>query len=83
MQDTPSKLRLCAGKNRRYGSDSMNLARSQAQPQYDLYKIVPDGYKFGIAMGGEIVVHGLELADLERVDRVVSILNSFIAGTNP
>jgi len=39
----------------------------------DLYVIVPDGLQFGIAIEGEIRMHGL---DLKRAQYLVSLLNS-------
>jgi hypothetical protein len=75
MQDTPKRLcPFCAGVVsavallcKRCGQDlhSMKLAQPQAQPKSNLYEFVPDGQKFGIAIQGEIIVHGLNSADLE------------------
>lgn len=56
----------------------MKLAGSRAQPQSGPYELVPDGQKFGIAFRGEIIIRGLDSADLERAQRVIAILNSFI-----
>lgn len=39
----------------------------------DLYVIVPDGSKFGIAFEGEIRMHGL---DLKKAQNLASLLNS-------
>ena len=39
----------------------------------DAYLVVPDGVRYGIALGGEIKLHGLEL---KRAREIASILNS-------
>ena len=42
-----------------------------------LHKIVPDGFKFGIAVEGEIKIHGL---DLKKAQELAALLNSIITG---
>ncbi len=39
----------------------------------DLYAVVPDGLTYGIALEGEIRIHGLQL---RRAQEIASILNS-------
>jgi hypothetical protein len=57
---------------------SMRLARSQAQAKNDRYEIVPEGEKFAITFRGDIKVHGLDAADLEKAKAVLAILNGML-----
>ena len=54
---------------------SLRLARSKTQSKTDVYEIVTDGLNFGIALRGEVKIHGLEL---EIAQKAVAILNSGI-----
>ncbi len=52
-----------------------DLVRAQAASKAGRYEIVPDGTKFGIALGDEVVLHGM---DVERAQSTVKILNEVL-----
>ena len=51
---------------------NIKLARSNIRSKSDLYQVVPDDYKFGVAFKGLIIMHGL---DFQRANFFVKILN--------
>ena len=67
-REIPFEATLCGhcGKS----LQAMRLADSR---KAETYKIVSDGLKFGIAVGGDIKIHGLEW---EKAQKLVEILNS-------
>jgi hypothetical protein len=80
---------LCAGETaetralcRHCGQDlhGMRLAHRRTRPKVDFYTIIPYEEKFAVAIRGEVLIHSLDGADLEKAQGVVAILNSFIEG---
>jgi len=69
-QDVPLESSLCIHCGR--DLQVMKVAHSQAQKNW-IYQVVPDGLKFGIAVAGEIKIHGLELGKARDLN---ALLNS-------
>lgn len=55
------------------GPSELRVPDSTAHPA--AYEIVPDGVRFGIALGNEVNIHGMDLA---RAKSTVAILNSIM-----
>jgi hypothetical protein len=72
------EIRAVAISCKHCGQYLRSMRLSQAQPNNDLYKIIPDGEHFAIAIRGQVKVNGLDLADLAKAQSIVAILNSFI-----
>ncbi len=71
MKELPDSTDSCC----HCGKDlhGMRLARPGSASQTHRYRIIPDGALFGIAVGSETKIHGL---DLKRAESLVRILNS-------
>jgi hypothetical protein len=54
---------------------TMKVAYSKTTPKADVYEIVQDGIDFGIALRGEVKIHGLAL---ETAQKAVALLNSVL-----
>ncbi len=75
---TDEKAKELAMQDTRHcGSDLHGVKPACPKPEHksDHYELVPDGPKFGIALRGEIKVHGL---DSQKARNLLSILNSVI-----
>jgi predicted amidophosphoribosyltransferase len=46
----------------------------------DFYEVVPDGEKFGLALEGEIKVHGLDLQEAEITAKIFNMMALELAG---
>ncbi len=57
------------------GSDLHGMKLARCNPKAGPFGIVPDGFKFGITLRGEVKIHGLELKNAQSL---VSILNSVL-----
>jgi hypothetical protein len=51
---------------------AMKLAQSQVKTKTALYKVVPNGINFGIAVEGEVKIHGM---DLKEAQALADLLN--------
>lgn len=63
---------LCKNCGRDLHAIRIAYAKTKALPKADYYHIVADGSKFGIALGTEVVLHGL---DIDRAQVTARILN--------
>ena len=55
---------------------TMKIAKAEAKlGSEDRYRIVADGWKFGITFNGKVVIHGMERKEAEDL---LPILNSVI-----
>jgi hypothetical protein len=71
MGESPLAVSFCLHCGR--DLQVMQLAHSQVQAKVALYQVVPDGLQFGIAIAGEVKIHGL---DLRKAQDLAVLLNS-------
>jgi hypothetical protein len=62
------------------GLDMRSSRLFNARPKADLYVVVPDGEKYGLALEGEIKVHGLELNEAEITAKIFNMMELELAG---
>jgi hypothetical protein len=53
----------------------MKIAHPQSQPDNQLYHVVHDGISYGVAIAGDIKIHGL---DFKKAHELASLLNNAI-----
>jgi hypothetical protein len=53
--------------------NAMKLAHARTQNESALYRVVPNGIKYGIAIAGEVKLHGM---DLKEAQDLAALLNS-------
>jgi hypothetical protein len=75
-EDTPPNAFICE----HCGLDLRSSTFFKAQTGADLYEVVPDGEKFGLALKGVIKVHDLDLKEAEVTARIFNMIELELAG---
>ncbi len=63
---------LCKSCGRDLHAIRIAYSKTKTSPKADYYHIVPDGTKFGIELGGEIVLHGMDRRKAQITARILN-----------